>query len=46
MHELQEIARLVMPLPLGLNVAEVQNAYWEMKQKLLSGMRQRRQPGR
>ena len=45
MRELQEIARLVMPLPLGLNVAEVQNTYWEMKQRVLPDMRQRASQG-
>jgi alpha-amylase/alpha-mannosidase (GH57 family) len=45
MRELQEIARLVMPLPLGLNVAEVQNTYWDMKQKYLPGLRQRADHG-
>ena len=30
-HELQEIATLVLPLPLGLNLAEVQNTYWSLK---------------
>ena len=30
---LDELARLVMPLPLGLNLWRVQNAYWELHQR-------------
>ncbi|HXT13557.1 MAG TPA: DUF3536 domain-containing protein [Candidatus Angelobacter sp.] len=33
--ELEEIARLLMPLPIGLNLAEVQNTYWHLKQTAL-----------
>jgi len=33
--ELEEIAALVMPLPIGLNLAEVQNTYWNLKQTCL-----------
>ncbi len=30
-HELTEIASLVAPLPLGLNLAEAQNTFWSLK---------------
>jgi hypothetical protein len=39
--ELEGIAALMMPLPLGLNVAEVQNVFWMMKQNVLPELRQR-----
>ena len=34
MAALDQLARLVMPLPLGLNLWKVQNTYWELLQKL------------
>jgi alpha-amylase/alpha-mannosidase (GH57 family) len=33
--ELEEIASLMMPLPIGLNLADVQNTYWKLKQTVL-----------
>jgi alpha-amylase/alpha-mannosidase (GH57 family) len=33
--ELEEIASLIMPLPIGLNLAEVQNIYWHLKKTVL-----------
>lgn len=33
--ELEEIATLMMPLPIGLNLAEVQNTYWKLKETVL-----------
>jgi alpha-amylase/alpha-mannosidase (GH57 family) len=33
--ELEEIASLIMPLPIGLNLAEVQNTYWNLKQTVM-----------
>ncbi len=41
MHELETLAELVMPLPLGLNLWKVQNTYWEMLQKIFPGFRNR-----
>jgi alpha-amylase/alpha-mannosidase (GH57 family) len=34
MAVLDQLARLTMPLPLGLNLWKVQNTYWEMLQRL------------
>jgi len=39
--ELQEIASLIMPLPIGLNLAEVQNTYWHLKQTALPEFQRR-----
>jgi hypothetical protein len=33
--ELEQIASLIMPLPIGLNLAEVQNTYWTLKQTVM-----------
>lgn len=41
MRELEQIAELVIPLPLGLNLAKVQNTYWEMRSRLLPQLRDR-----
>ncbi len=42
---LQKFAELMMPLPLGLNLWKVQNAYWELLQKTLPDFRQRAAAG-
>jgi hypothetical protein len=39
MAALDQLARLVMPLPLGLNLWKVQNTYWELLQRLPQQMR-------
>jgi hypothetical protein len=39
--ELEEIAALIIPLPIGLNLAEVQNTYWNLKQTALPGFAKR-----
>ncbi|HYG24618.1 MAG TPA: DUF3536 domain-containing protein [Verrucomicrobiae bacterium] len=39
--ELQTIAGLMMPLPLGLNLAEVQNTYWQLRHTKLDEFRDR-----
>jgi hypothetical protein len=44
-RELQGIASLLMPLPLELNVAEVQNTYWGMKAEVLARLRERASKG-
>lgn len=44
-RELEQIASLVMPLPLGLNLAEVQNTYWSMRRKVLPELHERAQSG-
>jgi alpha-amylase/alpha-mannosidase (GH57 family) len=36
---LKELAELVVPLPLGLNLWKVQNTYWEMLQRTVPGYR-------
>ena len=36
MTVLDQLARMVMPLPLGLNLWKVQNTYWELLQKVAS----------
>jgi hypothetical protein len=41
MQVLQQLAELVMPLPLGLNLWKVQNTYWEMLQRVLPQYRDR-----
>ncbi len=42
-RELEEIASLMMPLPIGLNLAEVQNVYWHLKQTVFPELRRRGQ---
>jgi alpha-amylase/alpha-mannosidase (GH57 family) len=42
---LAQLAELVRPLPLGLNLWKVQNIYWEMLQTALPGFRQRAAAG-
>jgi alpha-amylase/alpha-mannosidase (GH57 family) len=42
---LDRIAELVMRLPLGLNLATVQNRYWEMLQRVVPDFRQRAESG-
>jgi hypothetical protein len=37
---LDQLARLVMPLPLGLNLWKVQNTYWELVQQQANEIRQ------
>jgi len=41
MHVLEELAEIVVPLPLGLNLWKVQNTYWEMLQKVLPQFQER-----
>ncbi len=43
--ELEEIASLIMPLPIGLNLAEVQNTYWHLKQTALPEFQRRAETG-
>jgi len=43
--ELEEIASLIMPLPIGLNLAEVQNTYWRLKQTALQEFERRASAG-
>ncbi len=43
--ELEEIAALIMPLPIGLNLAEVQNTYWNLKQTALPEFQRRASSG-
>jgi len=43
--ELQEIASLIMPLPIGLNLAESQNTYWHLKQTALPDLQRRANEG-
>ncbi|MBC8095938.1 MAG: DUF3536 domain-containing protein [Akkermansiaceae bacterium] len=43
--ELEGIATLMLPLPLGLNLAEVQNTYWTLKKTTLAEFRQRAAEG-
>jgi hypothetical protein len=43
--ELQEIASLIMPLPIGLNLAEAQNTYWHLKQTTLPDLQRRASEG-
>jgi alpha-amylase/alpha-mannosidase (GH57 family) len=40
-RELEEIAALIIPLPIGLNLAEVQNTYWRLKQTALPEFQRR-----
>ena len=41
MAELDQLARMVMPLPLGLNLWKVQNTYWELLQGIAGETRAR-----
>jgi alpha-amylase/alpha-mannosidase (GH57 family) len=43
--ELEEIASLMVPLPIGLNLAEVQNTYWKLKQTALPEFQRRAEAG-
>ena len=43
--ELKEIASLMMPLPIGLNLAEVQNTYWRLRQTVMPELQQRANNG-
>ncbi|HEX4263619.1 MAG TPA: DUF3536 domain-containing protein [Verrucomicrobiae bacterium] len=43
--ELEQIAALVAPLPIGLNLAEVQNTYWKLKQTALPEFQRRANAG-
>jgi alpha-amylase/alpha-mannosidase (GH57 family) len=43
--ELEEIASLMMPLPIGLNLADVQNTYWKLKQTVLPEYQRRASEG-
>ncbi|HXS67725.1 MAG TPA: DUF3536 domain-containing protein, partial [Candidatus Polarisedimenticolia bacterium] len=43
--ELREIASLMMPLPIGLNLAEVQNTYWRLRQTVMPEFQQRANNG-
>lgn len=43
--ELEEIAALMVPLPIGLNLAEVQNTYWKLKQTALPEFQRRADSG-
>lgn len=42
---LQGFAELMVPLPMGLNLWKVQNAYWEMSQRVLPEFRERAKAG-
>ncbi len=43
--ELKEIARLMMPLPIGLNLAEVQNTYWTLRHTAMPEYQRRANAG-
>jgi hypothetical protein len=43
--ELEEIASLVVPLPIGLNLAEVQNTFWRLRKTLLPEFQRRADAG-
>lgn len=45
MQALAQLAELVVPLPLGLNLWKVQNTYWELTQKALPDFRARAAAG-
>ena len=45
MQALAQLARMVVPLPLGLNLWKVQNTYWELSQKALPDFRERAATG-
>lgn len=38
-RELNAVGAMIIPLPIGLNLAEVQNTYWHLKQDALPGLR-------
>lgn len=38
-RELKELAGLLIPLPIGLNLAEVQNTFWALRQNVLPELR-------
>jgi alpha-amylase/alpha-mannosidase (GH57 family) len=42
-RELKELAGMLVPLPIGLNLAEVQDCYWKLKQNTLAQLRERAQ---
>jgi hypothetical protein len=43
--ELEEIASIMMPLPMGLNLADVQNTYWKLKETALPEYQRRASEG-
>jgi alpha-amylase/alpha-mannosidase (GH57 family) len=43
--ELEEIASLMVPLPIGLNLADVQNTYWNLRQTALPEFQRRANEG-
>jgi hypothetical protein len=43
--ELEEIASLMVPLPIGLNLAEAQNTYWKLKQTTMLELQRRADAG-
>ena len=43
--ELENIAAMVVPLPIGLNLAEVQNTYWKLRQTALPEFQRRASAG-
>jgi alpha-amylase/alpha-mannosidase (GH57 family) len=43
--EMEEIAALIMPLPIGLNLAEAQNIYWHLKRTALPEFKRRADAG-
>jgi hypothetical protein len=43
--ELEQIASLVVPLPIGLNLAEVQNTYWLLRQTAMPEFQRRADAG-
>ncbi len=45
MRQLELLAELVMPLPLGLNAAKAQNTYWELLQKVFPDFRRQAEAG-
>jgi alpha-amylase/alpha-mannosidase (GH57 family) len=45
MRTLEQLAELLMPLPLGLNLWKVQNTFWEMLQSILPQFRNRSAAG-
>jgi hypothetical protein len=42
---IEEVAKLILPVPLGLNLWKVQNLYWEMLQKIAPAFRDRAAQG-
>ena len=45
LRSLAQVATLVKPLPIGLNLGEVENRFWELAQTALPGVRQRASAG-